>query len=71
MMTLSPTEFSPEQAVLVQAELALRDQARGLALRLHLDESDVLHQLKQLRRTPMERLKMGLAHGRQRGRLLK
>ncbi len=62
-------QLTPEQRAWVQADLALRAQAREIAGRLQLDEGDVYHQLKQLRRTPSERLRQGLAHGRLRRRI--
>src|SRR5690606_16278202 len=62
-------QLPPEQRAWVEADLALRTRARDLAARLGLDEGDVYHQLKQLRRSPSERLRMGLGHGRLRRRI--
>ena len=59
----------PEQRAQAVALLALRSRARALALELGLDEGDVFHQLQQLARSPAERLRMGLAHGRARRRI--
>jgi hypothetical protein len=44
--------------------LALREKAARLALELGFDPTDVFHQLQQFARSPEQRLKMGLAHGR-------
>lgn len=62
-------QLSPEQRAWALADLALRAEARKLAVTLGLDEGDVYHQLKHLRRTPSERLRLGLAHGRLRRRI--
>jgi hypothetical protein len=62
-------QLTPEQRAWVEADLALRAKAHDLAARLGLDEGDVYHQLKQLRRSPSERLRMGLGHGRLRRRI--
>lgn len=62
-------QLSPAQQAWARADLAMRAQARELAARLQLDEGDVYHQLKQLRRGPSERLRLGLAHGRLRRRI--
>ena len=59
----------PGQRAQAEAVLELRVRARGLALELGLDEGDVFHQLQQLARSPAERLRMGLAHGRARLRI--
>jgi len=56
--------LSPEHRVQAAALLALRAQAAALAVELGLDAGDVFHQLQQLARTPAERLRIGLAHGR-------
>lgn len=61
--------LSAEQRAWVLADLALRSDANVLAAKLNLDAGDVYHQLKQLRRTPSERLRLGLAHGRLRRRI--
>jgi hypothetical protein len=58
-----------EQREWAERELALRERARVLAERLQLDASDVHHQLKQLQRSPSERLRQGLAFGRARPRI--
>ena len=57
-----------EQRQWLEDDLALRRRAAQLAQQLSVDESDVYHQLKQLRRSPTERLRLGLAHGRHRPR---
>jgi hypothetical protein len=50
-------------------ELDVRDRARLAARLLDIDESDAYHQLKQLARSPGERLRAGLAHGLLRPRI--
>jgi len=61
-------DLSPEERVWLEDELALRRTASRLAVELGHDESDVLHQLKHFRRTPSQRLRLGLSHGRLRTR---
>jgi hypothetical protein len=61
--------LSPAEREWAERELALRAQARELAQRLQLDPTDVHHQLKQLQRSPIERLKRGLALGQSRLRI--
>ena len=56
--------LAPEERAWVEADLSLRRRAAQLAERLGLDASDVYHQLKHLARSPSERLRLGLAHGR-------
>jgi hypothetical protein len=58
--------LTPEQQQWLEQDLALRQRADLLAHELKLDESDVYHQLKQLRRSPTERLRRGLNLGRRR-----
>ncbi len=58
--------LSDDQRAQVVAELRLRGRATELAAELRLDYGDVYHQLKQLARSPTERLRMGLCHGRRR-----
>lgn len=60
--------LTPEQRQWLEDDLLLRRRAARLAEELLLDESDVYHQLKQLRRSPTERLRIGLGHGRSRPR---
>lgn len=80
LVLVSGTMYFPEQALAnerasveerawVERELALRERARLLADRLQLDASDVHHQLKQLQRSPTERLQRGLALGHARPRI--
>jgi hypothetical protein len=57
------TEAQREEAV---DALRLRRRAADLALELGLDAGDVYHQLRQFQRTPLQRLRRGLAHGRRR-----
>lgn len=45
-------------------QLALRARAQRLAEKLGLDPDEVFVILRQLRRSPAERLKIGLRHGR-------
>jgi hypothetical protein len=61
--------LSPDERAWVERELTLRARARELAVRLELDVTDVHHQLKQLQRSPAERLKRGLALGNARPRI--
>ncbi|HEY0477774.1 MAG TPA: hypothetical protein VGD37_09630 [Kofleriaceae bacterium] len=61
--------LTPEQRQWLEDDLLLRRRAARLAEELFLDESDVYHQLKQLRRSPTERLRLGLNHGTGRPRL--
>jgi hypothetical protein len=58
-----------EQRGWLEDELALRQQAERLAKELGEDAGDVYHQLKQLRRPPIERLRLALTHGRHRRKL--
>lgn len=60
--------LSDEHRALAEVSLTMRARAQVLALELGLDESDVYHQLQQLNRSPSERLRLGLAHGRLRPR---
>jgi aconitase B len=62
-------QLSPEQQAWARADLALRERASAMAARLGLDPGDVYHQLKQLKRSPSERLRVGLAQGRLRRRI--
>ncbi|MFW5926063.1 MAG: hypothetical protein ACOCV4_07835 [Myxococcota bacterium] len=60
--------LDPEQRRWLAKDLEQRALARELAAKLGLDEGEVYHQLKQLQRSPAERLRTGLAHGRRRRR---
>ena len=62
-------ELTADQEQWLADDLELRGRARGLAVKLQLDEGDVYHFLKNLRRPPVERLRRGLAHGRARRRI--
>jgi hypothetical protein len=53
-------QLTGEQRAWVAADLQLRARANQLAAKLGLDGSDVYHQLKQLARSPSERLARGL-----------
>ncbi len=57
-----------EQRRWLEADLELRRRASRLAAELGRDESDIYHQLKHLRRSPLERLRLGLTLGRTRPR---
>jgi hypothetical protein len=59
-------DLSADERRWLAADLALRERARRIAQAIGHDESDVYHQLKQLARDPIERLRRGLAHGRRR-----
>ena len=52
-----------------EMDLALRTEAKRLAGELNLDAGDVYHFLRGRQRTPTERLRRGLNHGRRRPRL--
>ena len=60
--------LTAQQRRWLEDDLTLRQQAAALAVDLVADASEIYHQLKQLRRVPRERLRMGLAHGRRRPR---
>lgn len=60
--------LDPEQRRWLAEDLEQPSLARKLAAKLALDEGEVYHQLKQLQRSPAERLRTGLAHGRRRRR---
>jgi len=60
-----------EQRQWLEDDMDLRQRAAELARELLLDESDVYHQFKQLRRSPTERLRLGLNLGRRRPQLAK
>jgi hypothetical protein len=62
-------DLTPEQQEWLEQDLSLRQHAALLAVALERDESDVYHQLKHLRRSARERLRIGLGHGRRRPRL--
>ncbi len=62
-------ELTAEQRSLLDKEACLRSQAAKLAEKENLDPGDVYHQLKQFSRTPMQRLRLGLGHGRHRLRI--
>lgn len=59
LLALEPTERA-----WAEDQLALRERSKVLALELGLDAGDVCHILRQLRRSPAERLTLGLRHGR-------
>ncbi|MDQ3033118.1 MAG: hypothetical protein M3Y87_11920 [Myxococcota bacterium] len=56
--------LSPSERQMAEEELALRARAAGIAADLALDPRDVYHVLRCIQRTPSERLRRGLAHGR-------
>jgi hypothetical protein len=51
----------------VEEQLALRARAERLGRQLELDTDDVFHILRHLKRSPRERLLVGLRHGRLHG----
>jgi hypothetical protein len=61
--------LTAQQRQWLEDDLTLRRRAARLAKDLGLDDGEVYQQLKQLRRSPIERLRLGLAHGRRRPRL--
>jgi hypothetical protein len=63
-------QLTPAQRQWLEEDLRLRRRAASLSRELLEDEGDVYHQLKQLRRSPTERLRLGLNHGRSRPRLV-
>ena len=56
--------WSPEERAWVERDNSLRARARALAARWGRDEEDVYRAMRQLARTPEERLRLGLRHGR-------
>ena len=58
--------LSPGHRREAEKRLAQRAQANALGVTLGLDASDVYHQLRQFERSPSQRLRIGLALGRQR-----
>lgn len=61
--------LAPEQRDWAERDLQLRDRADTIAARIGADSRDVYHLLRNLERTPLERLRRGLIHGRRRPRL--
>lgn len=61
--------LTPAHRAQAEAALALRARAAQLAQELGYDAGDVFHQLQRLARSPTERLRLGLAHGRLRARV--
>ena len=59
-----PSELSPEESAWVERDQALRSEAARIAARIARDPEDIYRTLKQLARTPTERLRLGLRHGR-------
>lgn len=59
-------QLRPDQKLEVERVLARRALAAEIAAELGLDPGDVYHQLRQLELSPVERLRRGLAHGRNR-----
>jgi len=56
--------LSQEQRAWLDDDQTLRVRADDVGRELGLDPHDVYRVLKQLRRSPSERLRRGLAHGR-------
>jgi hypothetical protein len=56
--------FTSEEQAWIARDAALRDEARAIALETGRDEHDIYRTLKQMLRTPSERLRLGLAHAR-------
>jgi hypothetical protein len=63
-LTAELERLSPSERAQAEAELALRARAAKIASDLSLDARDVYHVLRSLQRSPSERLRRGLAHGR-------
>jgi hypothetical protein len=62
----APTDASTEEELQawVHRDDALRERARVLAAKLGRDEEGIYRTLKNLQRTPSERLRLGLRHAR-------
>jgi hypothetical protein len=58
------SQLDQTQRAWVEEQLMLRAKAEELALELRRDPDDVFHILRHLRRSPAERLLLGLRHGR-------
>ncbi len=56
--------FTAEERAWIERDDALRRRAQELAVKLGRDADDLYRALRQLRRTPTERLALGLRHGR-------
>jgi hypothetical protein len=61
--------LSPDQRAWAEHDLDLRDRADVIAARIGADGRDVYHLLRNLERSPSERLRRGLTHGRRRPRV--
>ncbi len=59
-----PSGLSEPERRWAEHDLALRERAALIAADLALDARDVYHVLRSLERTPSERLRRGLSHGR-------
>ncbi len=57
-------EFTPEERAWLERDERLRRRAVELAGELGRDVEDMYRALRHLRRTPGERLELGLRHGR-------
>lgn len=58
------SHLDAEQRRWVEEQLALRARAERIARACGLDANDVFHTLRHLKRSPRERLTLGLRHGR-------
>ncbi len=56
--------LSSEEQTQVAEEFLLQERAAAIASELGVQMDEVRHQLKQLLRTPTQRLRLGLTHGR-------
>ena len=61
--------LTPGQRAWAEHDLELRQRAEDIAFRIDADTRDVYHLLRNLERSPTERLRRGLTHGRRRPRL--
>ena len=61
--------LSPEQRQWAEHDLVLRERAETIGARIGADTRDVYHLLRNLERSPTERLRRGITHGRRRPRL--
>ena len=60
----SSQEISPAELQWVLEDNELRARARAFARKHGRDEEGIYRTMKNLRRTPAERLRIGLLHGR-------
>jgi hypothetical protein len=64
MPAVSMLDISPEERAWLEHDLVLRERAAKLSEATGRDAEDLYRTLKQLERTPGERLALGLRHAR-------